>query len=124
MAANAIFTQKTLFASLRPAGRQRQSMTLVGEVNWGLLAGRHCGGIERPGRPEHSSGPRVFLEAIVAGLGCLLAAALFLGGVDGELPKPARVEAALAGGGGIPDLCFHGSGGELLGFAPAGQHCR
>ena len=47
MAANTIRTQQTLFASLRPAGRQRQSMTLLGEVNWGLLAERHCGGIER-----------------------------------------------------------------------------
>ena len=33
MAVNTIRTQKTLFASLRPAGRQRQSMTLLGEMN-------------------------------------------------------------------------------------------
>ena len=56
MAANTILRQKTLFASLRPAGRQRQSMTLVGEVNWGLLAGRHRGGIERTGRPKRRTG--------------------------------------------------------------------
>ena len=75
---------------------------------------------------EHSSGPRFFLEAIVAGLGALVAGALFLGVFDCGLPKPARSEAAaptLAGGGGparpsIPRLCFLGSGGELLDFAP------
>ena len=81
---------------------------------------------------EHSSGPR-FCNGIVAGLGGLLAAALFLGVFDGGLPKPARAEAAeavvLAGGGGparppIPRLCFHGPGGELLDIASAGQHFR
>lgn len=56
MAVNTIRTQQTLFASLRPAGRQRQSMTLVGEVNWSLLAGRHCGSIERTGRPMQRTG--------------------------------------------------------------------
>ena len=56
MAVNTIRTQQTLFASLRPAGRQRQSMTLVGEVNWSLLAGRHCGGIERTRRPVQRTG--------------------------------------------------------------------
>jgi hypothetical protein len=56
MAANTIRTQQTLFASLRPAGQQRQSMTPVGEVNWGLLAGRHCGGIERTRRPMQRTG--------------------------------------------------------------------
>ena len=71
--------------------------------------------------------------AVGAGLGGLLAAALFLGVFDGGLPKPARAEAAasvvLAAGSGparpsAPGLCFHGPGGELVGFAPTGQHCR
>ena len=77
---------------------------------------------------ERRSSPR-FLKAIVAGLGALVAAALFLGMFDGGLPpSPARAKAApaLAGGDGparppIPRLCFHGSGGEVLDFAPAGQ---
>ncbi len=79
---------------------------------------------------EHSSGPRL-LDATVAGLGALLAAALFLGVLEGGLPKPARAEAAapvLSGGGAparpsVPGLCFHGPGGEFLDFAPAGQRC-
>ena len=56
MAANTIRTRKALFASLRSAGRQRQSMILVGEVNWSLLAGRHCDGVERTGRPKRRTG--------------------------------------------------------------------
>ena len=78
---------------------------------------------------ERSNGPR-FLAAIVAGLGALVAAALFLEVFDGGLPKPARAEAAvsvvLAAGGGParPSVCFHGPAGELLGFAPSGQRCR
>ena len=81
---------------------------------------------------EHGSGPR-FFGTVVAGLGALVAAALFLGAFDGEMPKPARAEAeaaapVLAGGGGpgrpsALSLCFHGPGGEFLDFAPAGQHC-
>jgi hypothetical protein len=79
---------------------------------------------------EHGSGPR-FLEAVVAGLGGLLAAALFSGVFDGGLPKPARAEAApvLAAASGparpsTPGLCFHGPGGEVLDFSAAGQGCR
>ncbi len=83
--------------------------------------------------PEHGSGPRL-LGTTVAGLGALLAAALFFCVSDGGLPpSPARAEAAaaapaLAGGAGparppAPRLCFHGPGGELLDLAPAGRHC-
>ncbi len=68
------------------------------------------------------SGPRLF-RAIVAGLGGLLAAALFLLVFDGGLPKPPRAEAAVAAPSG-PGLCMHGAGGELLDFAPAGRHCQ
>jgi hypothetical protein len=81
---------------------------------------------------ERSSGP-CLLDAVAAGLGALLAAALFSGLFDGGLPpKPARAEAAapavLPAGGAparpsSPRLCFHGPGGEFLDFAPAGQHC-
>ena len=71
---------------------------------------------------EQSSRPRRLLDATVAGLGALFAA-LFLGLFDHGLPpKPARAEAASAPS--APGLCFHGPGGELLDFAPAGQHCR
>ena len=62
------------------------------------------------------------LHAIPAGLGGLLAAALFVGLFDGGLPKPARAEAAAPVA--VTSLCFHGPGGELLDFAPAGQRCR
>jgi hypothetical protein len=69
------------------------------------------------------------LNALAAGLGGLVATALFLGVFDGGLPRPARAEAAaLAAASGparpsAPVLCFHGAGGELLDFAPAGQRC-
>ncbi len=79
---------------------------------------------------EHSNGPRL-LETAVAGLGGLLAAALFSGVFDGGLPKPARAEAApvLAAASGparpsTPGLGFHGPGGEVLDFSAAGQGCR
>ena len=70
---------------------------------------------------EHGSGPRL-LEAVVAGLGGLLAAALFLGVFDGGLPKPARAEVAAAAPL-VAGLCFRGPGGEFLDFAPTGQGC-
>ena len=72
---------------------------------------------------ERSSRPRL-LDAIVAGLGALFAAALFAGLVDHGLPhRPARTEAApMAAESSAPDLYFHGPGGEFLDFAPAGQH--
>ena len=85
---------------------------------------------------EHGSHLRL-LDAIGVWLGGVLAAALLLGMFDGGLPKPARAEAAalvvLAVGGGpvrpltqqsALGLCLHGPGGELIDFAPAGQHCR
>ena len=79
---------------------------------------------------ERTSGSRLF-HALVAGLAGLLAAALFSGLFHGGLPRPARAEeAAVAAAGGpaarppAPGLCFHGPGGELLDFAPAGRHCR
>jgi hypothetical protein len=72
------------------------------------------GAIERSSR-----GPRR-LNAVVAGLVGLLAAAL-LSGVEVSLPTPARAEVAAPP---VAGLCFHGQGGELLDFAPAGQRCR
>ena len=75
---------------------------------------------------EQSSRPRRLLDAAVAGLGALFAAALFLGLFDHGLPpKPARAEAApmMAAAPSGPGLCFHGPGGELLDFAPAGRRC-
>ena len=77
--------------------------------------------------PEHGSHLRL-LDAFGAWLGGVLAAALLLGMFDGGVPRPTRAEAAapvrplvqMAASG----LCFHGPGGELLDFAPAGQGCR
>ena len=67
-----------------------------------------------------------FLHTLVAGLAGVLAAALFLGVFDGGLPRPVHAEAAPAASAAppAPGLCFHGSGGELLDFAPAGRGCR
>jgi len=62
---------------------------------------------------------RRFLHTLVAGLAGVLAAALFLGVFDGGLPRPVHAEVALAAPP-APSLCFHGPGGELLDFAPAG----
>ena len=77
--------------------------------------------------PEQSSRcPRRLLDAAVAGLGGLFAAALFLGMFDHGLPpKLTRAEAAvaMAAAPSAPSLCLHGPGGELLDFAPAGQRC-
>ena len=55
-----------------------------------------------------------------------VAAALFLGAFDRGLPRPVRAEVALAAAATppAPGLCFHGAGGELLDFAPAGLGCR
>ena len=74
---------------------------------------------------ETSSAPR-FLRTLVASLAGVLAAALFLGVFDGGLPRPVHAEAALAvvAAPSAPGLCFHGPGGELLDFAPAGRGCR
>ena len=75
---------------------------------------------------EQSSRPRRLLDAAVAGLGALFAAALVLGLFDHGLPpKLTRAEAApaLAAAPSAPSLCLHGPGGELLDFAPAGQRC-
>ena len=85
---------------------------------------------------EHGSHMRL-LDASGAWLGGVVAAALLLGLFDDGLPKPARAEMAapvvLAVGGGpvrplvqlsALGLCFHGPGGELIGLATAGQHCR
>ena len=73
--------------------------------------------------------PRLFptrvFHALLAGLGGVLAAALFLEAFDGGLPKPARAEvAALAAASSPGGLCFKGPGAEFLDFAPAGQGCR
>jgi hypothetical protein len=64
-----------------------------------------------------SSRPRR-LNVVVAGLGGLLAAALFSGALDGGFPKPARAEVAAPAPAASAGLCFHGPGGELL------THCR
>ncbi len=66
------------------------------------------------------------LHALVAGLGGVLAAALFLGVFDGGLPRPVHADAALlATAPSAPGLqCFNGPGGEFLDFAPVGQRCR
>ena len=73
---------------------------------------------------EPSSAPR-FLHTLVASLAGVLAAALFLGAFDGGLPRPVHAEAAaLVAAPSAPGLCFHGPGGELLDFAPAGRGCR
>ncbi len=76
---------------------------------------------------ETSTAPR-FLHTLVAGIAGVLAAALFLGAFDGGLPRPVHAEVArvvvVAAAPSAPGLCFHGAGGELLDFAPAGQGCR
>jgi hypothetical protein len=65
------------------------------------------------------------LHALVAGLGGVLAAALFLGVFDGGLPRPVHAEVALlAAAPSAPGLCLNGPGGEFLDFAPSGQGCR
>ena len=70
---------------------------------------------------SESSRPRR-LNAVVAGFVGLLGAALFSGAFEGGFPTtPARAEVAAAP---VAGLCFHGQGGELLDFAPAGQRCR
>jgi hypothetical protein len=71
--------------------------------------------------PRSASWP---LQALVAGLGGVLAAALFLGTFDGGLPRPVDAEAAPAAAPPAPGLCFHGPGGEFLAVAPVGQRCR
>ncbi len=63
------------------------------------------------------------LHALMAGLGGVFAAALFLGVFDGGLPRPVHAEAALAAPS-APGVCFNGPGGEFLDFAPVGQRCR
>ena len=63
------------------------------------------------------------LQALVAGLGGGLAAMLLLGVFDGGLPRPVHAEVAPAAAPSAPSLCFRGSGGELLDFAPAGRRC-
>ena len=71
-----------------------------------------------------SGRPRRLLDAALAGLGAVFAAALFLGLFDHGLPpKPSQAEAAplVAAVSSAPRLYFHGAGGEILGFAPAGQ---
>ncbi len=72
---------------------------------------------------ETSTAPR-FLHTLVAGIAGVLAAALFLGVFDGGLPRPVHAEVTLAAAPSAPGLCFHGAGGELLDFAPAGRGCR
>ena len=64
------------------------------------------------------------LYALVAGLGGVLAAALFLGVFDGGLPRPVHAEAAVAAMPSAPGLCFDGPGGEFLYDRPVGQRCR
>lgn len=72
---------------------------------------------------ERSGRPRRLLGAAVAGLGALVAAALFLELFDHGLPhRSARGAAApMAAVSSAPSLYFHGPGGDLLDFTPAGQ---
>ncbi len=72
---------------------------------------------------ETSTAPR-FLQTLVAGFAGVLAAMMFLGVFDGGLPRPVHAEVASVAAAAAPGLCFHGAGGELLDFAPAGQRCR
>ena len=73
---------------------------------------------------ETNSAPR-FLQTLVAGFAGVVAAMMFLGVFDGGLPRPVHAEvASVAAAPSAPGLCFHGAGGELLDFAPAGQGCR
>ena len=64
------------------------------------------------------------LQALVAGLGGVLATALSLGTFEGGLPRPVHAEVALAAAPSAPGLCFNGPGGEFLDVAPVGQRCR
>ena len=64
------------------------------------------------------------LQALVAGIGGVLATALSLGTFEGGLPRPVHAEAALAAAPPAPGLCFNGPGGEFLDVAPVGQRCR
>jgi hypothetical protein len=64
------------------------------------------------------------LQALVAGIGGVLATALSLGASEGGLPRPVHAEAALAAAPPAPGLCFNGPGGEFLDVAPVGQRCR
>ena len=72
---------------------------------------------------ETSSAPR-FLHTLVAGVAGALAAMVFLGVFDGGLPRPVHAEVVSVAAPSAPGLCFHGPGGELLDFGPAGQGCR
>ena len=63
------------------------------------------------------------LSTRAAGFAGVFAAALFLGVFDGGLPRPVHAEVVLAAAPSTPGLCFHGPGGELLDFAPAGRRC-
>ena len=72
---------------------------------------------------ERSGRPRRLLGAAAAGLGALVVAALFPGLSGHGLPhKPGRAGAVpMAAVWSVPNLYFHGPGGELLDLAPAGQ---
>ena len=70
------------------------------------------------------------MRAVVAGLAALYAAALALGVFDGVPPERSHRRAApgvVAAGGrdaALPPglrLCFHGPGGELIGFSAAAE---
>ena len=76
---------------------------------------------------EHGSGPRHH-KALMSGLGVLAAAGRFLMVLDSGLVPPAawaEAEALMPARPSAlpssPRLCFHGSGGEILSFAP--RHC-
>ena len=107
-----------LLAGSQP--RPRGPRTLQGNK---LLGGTpamlsHDTASERGGRASR------FLHTLAAGLAGVLAAALFLGAFDGGLPRPVHAEVPAAAVPRAPGLCFHGAGGELLDFTPAGQGCR
>jgi hypothetical protein len=101
-----------VLASLQPRPSEPRTVQLVFETGTPVMSSNDAA--------ESSRSPRR-LSAAAAGLVGLLGAVLLSGMFEVSLPTPARAEVAAPAVGG---LCFHGQGGELLDFAPAGQGCR
>jgi hypothetical protein len=101
-----------VLASLQPRPGEPRTVPLVFETGTPVMSSNDAA--------ESSRSPRR-LSAVVAGLVGLLGAVLLSGMIEVSLPTPARAEVAAPA---VAGLCFHGQGGELLDFAPAGQGCR